>query len=70
MSTSLPGLLSWITATIEQQRGLFSSMLDIASKLESQLDILDPPGADQDPAHSAGHEVLNILALEKRSKGI
>lgn len=68
MSTSLPGLLSWITATIEQQRGLFSSMLDIASKLESQLDILDPPGADQDPAHSAGHEVLNILALEKEAK--
>lgn len=68
MDPSLPNLLSWISAVVEQQRGLFSTMLDIASKLESQLDVLDPPGADQDPAHSAGHEVLNILALEKEAK--
>lgn len=68
MDPSLPNLLSWISATVEQQRGIFSAMLDIASKLESQLNVLDPPGADQDPVHSAGHEVLNILSLEKEAK--
>lgn len=68
MNPTLPGLLSWIAATIEQQHGLFSSILDLASKLESQLDVLDPPGTEQDPVHSAGHEVLNILALEKEAK--